>query len=262
MPVQTAHDPSMWLAAVFSRRSRRAYDGPPSDQQLSRLGEVAADFRPFDDARAVVIDEVPPSLFTGVIGSYGRVTGARSALAFIADSRSPHADEHCGYTGEGVVLEAHAMGLATCWIGGLFSREQSRRLVDLREGEVIRAISPVGPASPKATDAEKILYGHGRPKRRRPIEEIARGHCRWPEWAVWGVEAAQLAPSAMNLQPWRFRYENGAVVVGAAPGLKGFRRLDCGIAMLHFELGARSEGSDGAWEPLEHPDVARWVPFD
>jgi hypothetical protein len=93
------------------------------------------------------------------------------------------------------------------------------------------------------------------------MEEIARGHCRWPEWAVWGIEAAQLAPSAMNLQPWRFRYENGAVVVGAAPGLTGFRRLDCGIAMLHFELGARAEGVDGAWEPLEAPDVARWVPL-
>lgn len=262
MPVLTAHDPAQWLSAIFSRRSRRAYDGAPTTEQLSRLKEVAADFQPFDDARTVVIEDIPPALFTGIVGSYGRVKGAATALAFVADPSSPHADEHCGYTGEGVVLEAHAMGLATCWIGGLFSRQQSRSLVELRDGEVIRALSPVGPPSSQATEAEKLVYGHGRPKFRRPLEEIARGHSRWPEWAVWGVEAAQLAPSAMNLQPWRFRYENGSVVVTTAPGLTGFRRLDCGIAMLHFELGARAAGADGAWEPLEAPDVARWVPLD
>lgn len=262
MPVQTAHDPAQWLSAVFSRRSRRAYDGPPTANQLARLREVAEDFIPFDDARVAVIDQAPPKLFKGIIGSYGRVTGNASAFAFIADPSSPHADEHCGYTGEGLVLEAHAMGLATCWIGGLFSREQSRGLVELRDGEVIRAISPVGTPSNRITDAEKVIYGHGRPKYRRPMEEIARGHCRWPEWAVWGIDAAQLAPSAMNLQPWRFRYENGSIVISAAPGLTGFRRLDCGIAMLHFELGARAAGSDGAWEALAAPDVARWAPLD
>jgi hypothetical protein len=37
------------------------------------------------------------------------------------------------------------------------------------------------------------------------------------------------------------------------------RRLDCGIAMLHFELGARAAGLTGEWEFLEAPEVARYV---
>jgi hypothetical protein len=65
----------------------------------------------------------------------------------------------------------------------------------------------------------------------------------------------------MNRQPWRFRYTDGAVVLGLKGPAPRMGRLDCGIAMLHFELGARSEGSDGAWVALDAPDVARWEPF-
>ena len=38
------------------------------------------------------------------------------------------------------------------------------------------------------------------------------------------------------------------------------KRLDCGIAMLHAELGARATGAAGAWRDLEVAlDVARYV---
>jgi len=39
--------------------------------------------------------------------------------------------------------------------------------------------------------------------------------------------------------------------------------LDCGIAMLHLELGARSSGANGRWAALAPPDVARYeIPKD
>jgi hypothetical protein len=262
VPAHPAFDADRWYAAVPSRRSRRAYDGTaPATDEMRALSRTAETFTPFPDARAVVVEAAPPSLFTGIIGSYGKVAGARSALVFIADATSSTADEHCGYTGEGLVLEAHALGLGTCWIGGSFSRAASRELVTLREGEVVRAVSPVGQPAPSLSGAERLLFGQARPKSRRPLDVIAPGCESWPAWALEGVRAAQVAPSAMNRQPWRFRYENGSVVVstsGAAPGLG---RLDCGIAMLHFELGARAEGGDGAWEPLRAPGIARWVPL-
>ncbi len=37
------------------------------------------------------------------------------------------------------------------------------------------------------------------------------------------------------------------------------KRLDCGIAMLHIELGALSKGVKGRWELLKQPQVARFV---
>lgn len=264
MAMHPAFDADRWLDAVVERRSRRAYDGRPiSSEALEAIEATAEAFRPFDDARAVVVREAPAAFFTGLIGSYGKVTGAPSVLVFIA-GESPTAREHCGYTGEGVVLAANALGLRTCWLAGSFSRSAVSRSVLLQAGEVVRAISPVGYAALEYSASERRLFGATKPKHRRSLDEIAAGHEEWPAWARAGVEAARIAPSAMNRQPWRFRMEQGAVVVETAGASLPLApaRLDCGIAMLHFELGARAEGCDGTWEALAAPGVARWVPFD
>ncbi|MFC2014334.1 hypothetical protein ACFLU8_05675 [Chloroflexota bacterium] len=36
------------------------------------------------------------------------------------------------------------------------------------------------------------------------------------------------------------------------------KRLDCGIAMLHIEIAARSYGIQAEWQFLKAPDVARF----
>lgn len=265
MPAHPALHADRWFAAIGVRRSRRAFNGAPLDPaQAEELRVAAETFRPHEDARAVFLPDPPPGLFKGFIGSYGKVTGAPAAILFIEDGTSPTAEEHCGYTGEGLVLEATALGLGTCWIAGSFSAANAAAVVDLREGEIVRAVTPVGHVEPLPPLSERLLFRPDKPKFRRPLDEIAPGHQSWPAWASEGVHAARIAPSAVNRQPWRFRYEDGSVVISAhgidAPRFRP--RLDCGIAMLHFELGARSEGSDGAWEPLTGSDVARWVPFD
>ena len=59
--------------------------------------------------------------------------------------------------------------------------------------------------------------------------------------------------------PWRFKIDSDTITVSADSKREGFRisrKLDCGIAMLHLELGARAESIDGSWEFLEYPDVA------
>lgn len=261
MPQHPAFDAGRWFEAVAARRSRRAFAGPPEAADLAALTATASGFAPFEDARTVVVPLAPPKLFSGIVGSYGRIEGPCAALIFVKDTASATADVHCGYTGEGVVLEAYARGLSACWIAGSFSRGQARELAGLRAGEAVRAVAPVGRPLERLTGAERLLFGEGRPKSRKPLEAIAPGSEAWPEWALAGVRAAQVAPSAMNRQPWLFSYRDGAVIVSLRGGAPGMGRLDCGIAMLHFELGARSEGSDGAWELLSGDEVARWVPF-
>jgi nitroreductase len=264
MPAHAALHADRWFSALATRRSRRAFDGQPlSTAEIAALEATAESFRPFADARVAVVRDAPDDLFSGIVGSYGKVTGARSALVFIADSSSPTAEEHCGYTGEGLVLEARALGLDTCWVSGSFFPKVACGLLELAKGEVVRAVSPVGRALVQPPLSERLLFRPQAPKFRRPLDEIAPGHATWPAWASEGLRAARIAPSAMNRQPWRFRYENGAVVVAtrALDVPRARPRLDCGIAMLHFELGARSEGSDGAWVALDPPDVARWDPF-
>jgi hypothetical protein len=98
--------------------------------------------------------------------------------------------------------------------------------------------------------------------KRKCIEELAPSIDRtWPEWAVAAVETARLAPSAVNRQPWRFRLDDGRLIVAKDRGFetpKVTKRLDCGIAMLHLQLGALAEGIQGAWTDLDGADVARF----
>jgi hypothetical protein len=67
----------------------------------------------------------------------------------------------------------------------------------------------------------------------------------------------------MNRQPWRFSYAEGRVTVsydGADAYARVSKRLDCGIAMLHFETAARHAGGAGHWEVLSQGStVARYI---
>ncbi len=254
-----------WLAAVPQRRSRRTFDGVAvTEADLDTLDALCRSFRPYGDARVVLVREAPEALFRGILGSYGKVVGAPSALVFLGTPAEDGSDQHVGFTGEAVVLEATALGLDTCWIGGSLDRKLSAQVARLMPGERVFAISPLGHAKGEAPFSERLLFGWGKPKKRRAIEELAPGSAGWPTWAAAGLEAVRVAPSAMNRQPWRFRMEDGGLVVSSqgvdTPGVT--LALDCGIAMLHFELAARAVGGAGVWVDADagSRDIARWLP--
>lgn len=250
-----------WLAAVPVRRSRRAYERRPVESAgLDSLRRHAGEFRPYPDSRVVLVDDAPAELFIGILGGYGRVTGAPSALIFVGPS-SPGADHHVGYTGEAAVLEATALGLQTCWVGGFFRGPVANELAGTERSERVFAVSPVGHATSTRPVGERLMPGTGPDKPRLPLQVIAPGSERWPAWAVAGAEAVRLAPSAMHRQPWRLELDERGMTISAdgASTPRVTKRLDIGIAMLHFELGARAAGSVGAWEELgSGRGVARW----
>lgn len=248
------------LDAAPQRASRRSYTGAAVDPVLlTELSELAEGWRPWPGARCAVIADAPQSVFLGIIGSYGGVSRAPSAIAFIGSD--PTADECVGYVGEGLVLAAAARGLDTCWLGGVFKASAVEDLVELAPGERVVAVSALGHALERTSLKERVLVGASHRSPRRAHDEIAPGHERWPTWASPAIDVVRLAPSARNVQPWRFRYEDGLVVSYAGRELPGpSKRLDCGIAMLHVELGALAEGVTGEWQLLPSPDVAVFRP--
>jgi nitroreductase len=279
-----------WSAALSGRRSRRSYDDRPIEAPaIEALRRHCDEFRPFPDARAVLIPDAPPDLyrrrrddpssmgavgdaFVGIVGSYGRITGAPSAIAFVASAsslgtggRSVSGEAQLGYTGQGAVLEATALGLDTCWVGGFFSPGTTKALIGGTSGEVVLAVTPVGHAQARLSGRERHFFRMGRPKKRLQLSDIAPSSATgdWPEWALAGLRTTRSAPSAVNRQPWRFRLDDRGVVIACdAPDRGGIsRRIDCGIAMLHFELGALHAGARGSWEHTDlrgDLDVARW----
>lgn len=257
---------SHWYTAIDVRRSRRKYDParPVPGALLGELRDLCAQFRPFSCARAELMTERCEEAFRGAVGSYGKVTGARAFVAFIGDSAGRHFQEATGYTGEGIVLAATALGLATCWVAGFFRPEVVAELVELHDNERVLAITPIGYAVEQESLEEKFMTAFGRTHRRKPLSALVNGDGPegWPGWIKTALEAARLAPSAINRQPWGFRVQDNAVTVSIRTGEPDFnvsKRLDCGIAMLHIEVGALYAGHPGTWEFLESPQVGRFA---
>ena len=251
-----------WYPAIFKRHSRRTYSGQvPEEDKLARLDRACREFRPFPEVRSQLVRKSPETVFKGLVGHYGRVNGAPMYVAFIGEMRSPRVQEAAGYTGEGIILEATALGLDSCWVGGFFRPESVRSQIATREGEKVLSVTPVGYAPQEKTRQEKIMSGLVKSRLRKPLAKLVGGKIIAP-WMGKALEAARLAPSAQNRQPWRFRIEKDAVFISADKSFSPSsisKRLDCGIAMLHFELGALAAGVPGTWEILPSSDVARFI---
>jgi hypothetical protein len=251
-----------WYRAIPVRTSRRSFEARlPKEETLARLEKTCREFRPFPETRAELVRGPSAGVFKGVIGSYGRITGANCYFAFIGDMRSARVQECAGYTGEGLILEATSLGLGTCWVGGFFGCDAVSAQVPLDKSEKVLAISPVGYALAKPSFTDKTFKIFAGSRSRKPLSELIPDAAVADPGIQKGFEAARAGPSARNRQPWRFRLEDGSVIIGTDKDEKDpkiSRRLDCGIAMLHFELGARAGGLSGTWDFLPPPDVAKF----
>lgn len=198
-------------------------------------------------------------------------TGGRwlfgSAPHFIVavSEEKPYFMVNMGFRMEQLVLQATEEGLGTCWIGGMFTEKRIGELLDLKAGERVIALTPLGypDASFYGRFARNIIeLGAKNFGRRKPLAEIAFGHT-WDtplesQDAVLleALECARLAPSWANTQPWRFlASEDEIVALADATGRyasvrdgKHYYRLDVGIAMCHFFLAARELGWKGSWQ--------------
>ncbi len=256
---------STWHPAIEKRRSRRHFDPnrPLARETMATLDKVCNQFAPFPHARSCLVTESVESVFKGVIGSYGKVKGAPAFVAFIGNMHDPFVQEKLGYTGEGVILEATALGLDTCWVAGFFRPETVASLVEVSDKERVLAVTPVGYAQRSESWEEKLMSRFGRSRNRLPLSRLVRGLPRekWPDWVNVSLEAARLAPSAANRQPWGFDVQEDGITVFVRTGGPEFnvsKRLDCGIAMLHLQVAAASSGCKGEWELLPSPQVARF----
>lgn len=255
---------SKWYRAIKQRRSRRQFGPRPLESKtLAQTNSICNDFQPFTGARAVFVTDKPETVFKGAIGPYGKIKNAPAFVAFIGNMENPNVQEHVGYTGEGIILEAETMNLATCWVAGFFRRKIVESLIRIGNNERVMAITPIGYAAKRQSLEERLMTGFGLSHKRKKLSGLVTGldESEWPNWIKLALEAARLAPSAVNRQPWRFKVEPDSVTVsvntiGREYGLS--KRLCCGIAMLHIEVAALTCGMRGSWEFLEPPLVARF----
>lgn len=253
-----------WHEAIQIRHSRRKFTHQliPADL-LQQLHDTCQHFRPFGKtAYGVVVTTSPDDVFKGLVGSYGKITGAQAYIAFIGDARDPHAEAKVGYAGEGIILEATALGLQTCWVGGFYKRSLVEQHLPLLAEEKVFGITPIGFSPDHYSTAEKLLVSVAKSKQRKDLSILCTGlpETEWKDWQRVALENARIAPSAVNRQPWRFEVDQSGILLTVdteKETLKDItKRLDCGIALLHLEIGARSRGVDCTFEFLPAPKVA------
>lgn len=208
--------------AMQARHSVRQYkDQPLSVEVIAALQEeIAACNRESGLHIQLVTNE--PRAFDGFMAHYGKFSGVTSYLALIGKKR-PELDEKCGYFGQRLVLKAQQLGLNTCWVAMSYTKIKTAFTVD--KGEKLCVVIALG-------------YGatQGVPHRSRPFSEVAKADGQMPDWFKNGVEAALLAPTAMNQQKFLFTLSGDKVSAKAGRGF--YTKLDLGIVKYHFELGA------------------------
>lgn len=166
-----------------------------------------------------------PKAFSGLLARYGKFSGVTNYIALVG-KKGPDLSETCGYFGERIVLRAQQIGLNTCWAAMTYSKVPSAFSVG--EGEKLCAVIAVGYGKTQGS-------GH----RVKSLREVTEGEPPFPEWFVSGVEAALLAPTAMNQQKFRFALQGNRVSVTAGSGF--YTKLDLGIVKYHFAMGAGAD---------------------
>ena len=166
-----------------------------------------------------------PKAFSGLLARYGKFSGVTNYIALVG-KKGPDLSETCGYFGERIVLRAQQIGLNTCWVAMTYSKVPSA--FSAGEGEKLCAVIAVGYGKTQGS-------GH----RVKSVREVTEGEPPFPEWFVSGVEAALLAPTAMNQQKFRFALQGNRVSATAGNGF--YTKLDLGIVKYHFAMGAGAD---------------------
>lgn len=210
------------LQAIEQRHSVRAYTDKSIDDEVKTelMSYIQSCNKESGLNMQLVVDE--PKGFDGLMAHYGKFTGVRNYIAIVG-KKSCELDEKCGYYGEKVVLKAQQLGLNTCWVAMTYKKIKTAFVVN--PGEKLCLVIAIG-------------YGktQGNPHKSKGKEAVMKVKGEAPEWFQNGVNAALLAPTAMNQQKFLFLLNGDKVSTKAGIGF--YSKIDLGIVKYHFEIGA------------------------
>ena len=237
----------IWHDAIYTRTSRRTYTGEPLEpdhfnalnQSISNINEESGlNFKLLKDSR---------QFFTKYKTSYGMFKNVQTVIALVGDPQKvADLEVQVGYYGEFLMLECVSRNLGTCWIGGTYDKKALEADLNLDAGEKLVAVIIVGPVESSKSLTEKLVSRIG--KNKQTFEQLLQEKTEpIPSWVQSGIEAARLAPSAVNGKPIAYTYLNEMLTARITKKKYGMESLDLGISLAHFELGALKEGVTGKW---------------
>ncbi len=225
------------LEALQSRHSVRKYqDRPLEAGDVAALQEEIAKINKEGDLHMqLVLNE--RKAFKGFL-SYGSFSNVANYI-MVVGKKSDSLEYRAGYYGEKLVLFAQSIGLNTCMVGLTYKKVDGAFEVGSDEKVVLCIAVGYGEAD-----------GFRTHKIKRP-DQVSNVTPESPEWFKKGVDAALLAPTAVNQQKFYFEYiPANKVKPSKGTSLVGYTKIDLGIAMYNFEIGAGRENFQWVDSPL------------
>ncbi|MDO5538632.1 MAG: nitroreductase family protein [Eubacteriales bacterium] len=163
----------------------------------------------------IIFDE--PKCFDSMMAHYGKFSGVENYIALVG-KKGDDLEEKAGYYGEKLVLKAQELGLNTCWV----AMTHGKSTAEIKKGEKLACIIALG-------------YGvtQGEAHKSKSVDQLCNCASAMPDWFAKGMEAALLAPTAVNQQKFYFMLENEKVSAKAGKGF--YAKMDLGIVKYHFE---------------------------
>ncbi|MBQ3552414.1 MAG: nitroreductase family protein [Clostridia bacterium] len=227
-----------WYKAAEERCSIRKYSAPPTDYEITQLIMLAEQISGNGIRIEVMREEDVFS--TGLIKQV--ITGTDCFAAIIEKNTAQ--PFMTGYIGEAFVLECTLLGLGTCWLGASYKRSAVLSKIDLSEDEKLRCIISIGRSGQEFSRRKRKNL---RQLMKLDSEDFDREIAQMAPWQLAAIKCAQIAPTAINAQPFMLEVLENSVCVMNTGWNFGYGMVDCGIAMLHIEAGAAFDGVFGKW---------------
>ena len=216
------------MELMRARHSVRSFVNRPIEEEKLAVLRKAIDEVNSESGLHIQLFAEEPEAFDANASHYGQFKGCRNYFAMVGTKED---DEKIGWYGEKLVLLAQELGLNTCWVALTFKR--NKVVIDMQKDEKLHVVIALG-------------YGEtqGVPHKSKSASDVSNLTDDSPDWFKRGVEAALLAPTAINQQ--KFSFTRDGRKVRARTKLTFYGRMDLGIAKYHFELGAGKENFDWA----------------
>ena len=206
---------------IYHRKSVRSYTGRPVEkatlQQIRDLIPALTPLYPEIRTAAEIVTRAQVRCIC---------PWTTPQLIAIYSEDHPAAMENAGFLFQQLELRLQCMGLGACWLGmGRMADAAERR----KDGLSCVMMLTFGHPKGKALRESPLEF------RRKPLSAISdREDSR--------LEAARLAPSSVNNQPWRFLHEGETLHVYCLQqgllrkAVSEMNRMDVGIALAHLYL--------------------------
>ncbi len=216
--------------AITARHSVRQYKDIPIEADKIALLQNLIDECNNEGGLHIQLVINEPNAFSGGLAKYGKFAGVKNYIAMICRRGD---DTLLGYYGEKIVLYAQTLGLNTCWVGLTYRNQPDK--YEICEGEVMPCVISLGYGA---------TQGVQHPQKKSFNDFVDDKRCersdKMPDWFVRGVNAAMLAPTAINQQKFVFTLYDANIVEAKTRFtiLNSYAPLDLGIVKFHFELAA------------------------